>query len=379
MFHPAFPTALKDCDTSFHILERSIKSVFLGKRDSPSQEFKFPQLSTDISGNESSQGNEDLDFSSSPDLLRTPMKESSASQICQAIENSMTKAIKAIGSDLWHSEIKSTKGKSRVATFIIDRNGEKRRLRRRPEELTSEKTHHCPYYSCDKTYTSKCSLYLHMKRHHANWELVKEGSEVPDTLNPRVKKGVDLFKVFKKEKALDYSQVVCHTARPESSTFGDDVIYDGSPLIEGKKKRLFSEIKFDRNSIISGGRENVPVKGGLMMRRFMSMGGEGLSLGEPAQPESPGLTNNEEFAYEAQNEIFSCEFSKTGTSDIVQCQYKKNVQNDFEVGTNKRVRAADDFWSMGVLYDDHNLYENSDSENFKNARFSDFDWAKDYD
>jgi hypothetical protein len=343
MFLPAFSTALKDCNTSFDILERSIKSVFLGKRDSPSQEFKFPQLSTDISGNESSHGNEDLDLSSSPDLLETPKKECSTSQICQAIENSMTKAIKAIGSDLWHSETKNSKNRSRVAKFIIDRNGDKRRLRRTPEELISEKNHHCPYFSCDKTYTSKCSLYLHMKRHHTNYELVKEGSEVPDTLNPRVKKGVDLSKVFKKEKALDYSQVGCPTVRPELSTFGDDVIYDGSRLIEGRKKRLFSEIKFDRNTIISGGRENVPVKGGLMMRRFISMGGEGLSFGEPAQPGSPGLTTNEEFAYEAQNEIFSCEFSKTRTSDIVQCQYKKNVENDFEVRSNKRVRAADDF------------------------------------
>jgi hypothetical protein len=33
---------------------------------------------------------------------------------------------------------------------------------------------------------------------------------------------------------------------------------------------------------------------------------------------------------------------------------------------------------MGVSFDEHNLDENSDSENFQNACFSDNNWAKDY-
>jgi hypothetical protein len=378
MFHPTFPTALIDCDPSFDILERSIKSVFLGKRDSCSTKLQFPQLSTEISVNESCAGNELVTLSSSPDLLETPKKESSASQICQAIEKSMTKAIKVIGNDLWQSEIKSSKGRSRVAKFVIDRNGEKRRYRRKPEQLTSEKNHHCPYYSCDKTYTSKCSLYLHMKRHHTELELVKDGSEIPATLNSRVKKGVDVFKVFKKGKALDYSQVGCTTVRPESSIFGDDVIFDISPLLECKKKRLFSEIKFDRTKSKSRGEENFSREGGPKIKRFLSMTGEQLSMELPSEPVSPALRSSEQFAYEAQNEIFSCEFSKMRTSDIVHCQYKKNLQNDFEATSNKRVQAADDFGSMGVSFDDHKLCENSDSENFKNARFSDFHSAIDY-
>jgi hypothetical protein len=258
MFHPAFPIALKDSDPSFDILERSIKSVFLGKRDSSSLKYEFPQESTEISSNLSAPSCEYLDFgSSSPDLLETLKKESSPSQICKEIEQCMTKAIKSIGNVLWQSEAKTTKKRSRIATFIIDRNGDKRRFRRKPEDLTAEKNHNCPYFSCHKTYTSKCSLYLHIKRHHSDLELLKEGSEVPTAVNSKVKKGVDLFKVFKNVKALGFSQLGCSTVRPKSSIFCDDV----RGLRNVNKKRLFSEIKFNKKDLIFAGAENANTKG----------------------------------------------------------------------------------------------------------------------
>jgi hypothetical protein len=326
MYEPAFPTALIDCDLSFDILERSIKSVFLGKRDSSCLKFQFPQGSTEISSNLSSPSHNDIDFgSSSPDLQETPTKESSASQICKEIEQSMNKAIKAIGNDLWQSDIKTTKGRSRIATFIIDCNGDKRRLRRKPEDLTNEKTHQCPSFSCQKTYTSKCSLYLHMKRHHPELELVKEGSEVPAAFKSRVKKGVDLFKVFKNMKALDHSQLGSATVRPKSSTFCDDVNYDISMLRKNPKKRLFSGTKFDRNDLISVRAKNVASEASLKMKRFNSMGGEMLWEEFGAKAESYDLDPPSPVTHEAQNEIFSSELSKMRTSDIVQCQYQKIV------------------------------------------------------
>jgi hypothetical protein len=274
MFEPAFPTLLKDCNLSFDILERSIKSVFLGKRDSPCLKFEYPPGSTEISSNLSSPSHEDIDFgSSSPDLLETPRKESSASQICKEIEQSLTKAIKTIGNDHWQSESKITKGRCRTATFIIDCNGDKRRFRRKPEDLTTEKTHQCSSFSCQKTYTSKCSLYLHMKRHHPDLELVKEGSEVPATFKSKVKKGVDLFKVFKNMKGLGHSQLGSATIKPKSSTFCDDVNFDISTLRKDPKKRFFSETKFDRNDLISVRAKNVARKASPKMKRFNSMGG----------------------------------------------------------------------------------------------------------
>merc|ERR1711976_318572 len=62
---------------------------------------------------------------------------------------------------------------------VYDENGNRRRIRRKPEELVGDKNHVCPYSGCEKTYTSKCSLYLHIKRNHAEDEDVKDGETAP--------------------------------------------------------------------------------------------------------------------------------------------------------------------------------------------------------
>jgi hypothetical protein len=87
---------------------------------------------------------------------------------------------------------------------VYDENGLRKRVRRRPEELLGEKNHMCPYYGCEKTYTSKCSLYLHIKRNHGEEEEVKEGEVAPVRTNSKVKKGVNIYKVFKKSQAEKY-------------------------------------------------------------------------------------------------------------------------------------------------------------------------------
>lgn len=82
--------------------------------------------------------------------------------------------------------------------------------------------------------------------------------------------------------------------------------------------------------------------------------------------------------YAAKNEIFSCEFSKMKTSDIVQVQNQKNLQNEFEVDADFVALSEDDYGSMGVSFDEHRLMGISDSENVNNSRWYDSNSSNDY-
>lgn len=53
-----------------------------------------------------------------------------------------------------------------------------------------------------KKYTSKCSLYLHIKRAHREFDILRDGQEVPIHIHNRVKRGVDVYKVFKKAQKI---------------------------------------------------------------------------------------------------------------------------------------------------------------------------------
>ena len=71
-----------------------------------------------------------------------------------------------------------------------------RKKRRSDEELTKEET--CPFVGCDKAYTSKASLKLHMKRNHSETDMIKESFNKPFPVMCQFKKGVDLNRVFKR-------------------------------------------------------------------------------------------------------------------------------------------------------------------------------------
>jgi len=71
-----------------------------------------------------------------------------------------------------------------------------RRRRRSDEELKKDEI--CPFVGCDKTYSSKSSLKLHMKRNHTDTDLIKEDYNKPFPVMNQFKKGVDLNRVFKK-------------------------------------------------------------------------------------------------------------------------------------------------------------------------------------
>jgi hypothetical protein len=75
-------------------------------------------------------------------------------------------------------------------------------------------------------------------------------------------------------------------------------------LREVNKKRLFSEIKFDRKDLNSGGAENAYMKGCLKMKRFYSMGGEKLWEEFGAKAESSELDLPSPATYESQKETF---------------------------------------------------------------------------
>jgi len=71
-----------------------------------------------------------------------------------------------------------------------------RRKRRSDEELVKDEI--CPFVGCDKTYSSKSSLKLHMKRNHKDTDMIKEDYHKTFPVMNQFKKGVDLNRIFKK-------------------------------------------------------------------------------------------------------------------------------------------------------------------------------------
>ena len=69
-----------------------------------------------------------------------------------------------------------------------------KRKRRSPEELSDKKPMLCYYEGCEKSYTTKCSLYLHIKRHHIENNSLDKDSD--NFAKRRIKKGIDINKVF---------------------------------------------------------------------------------------------------------------------------------------------------------------------------------------
>ena len=125
-----------------------------------------------------------------------------ASELCMDIEKNLSNALCQLDGQVL--EFYSPAITSQKQLPVYDENGNRRRIRRKPEELVGEKNHVCPYNQCEKSYTSKCSLYLHIKRNHGEDEEVKDGEIAPVRTNSKVKKGVNIYKVFKKSQAEKY-------------------------------------------------------------------------------------------------------------------------------------------------------------------------------
>merc|ERR1712183_748052 len=147
-----------------------------------------------------------------------------ASELCLDIEKNLSNALCQLDGQVLDSASPVVLIKKRLQVY--DENGNRRRIRRKPEELVGEKNHVCPYHNCEKTYTSKCSLYLHIKRNHAEDEDVKDGETAPVRTNSKVKKGVNIYKVFKQYQAEKYE---CRVSQESTKNYSD------------KEKSSFSE------------------------------------------------------------------------------------------------------------------------------------------
>merc|ERR1711988_1687380 len=139
-----------------------------------------------------------------------------ASELCLDIEKNLSNALCQLDGQVLDSASPLLPIKKRLPVY--DENGNRRRIRRKPEELVGEKNHVCPYAGCEKTYTSKCSLYLHIKRNHAEDEDVKDGETAPVRTNSKVKKGVNIYKVFKQSQAEKYE---CRVGQESTKNFSE--------------------------------------------------------------------------------------------------------------------------------------------------------------
>lgn len=139
-----------------------------------------------------------------------------ASELCLDIEKNLSNALCQLDGQVLDSASPLLPIKKRLPVY--DENGNRRRIRRKPEELVGEKNHVCPYAGCEKTYTSKCSLYLHIKRNHAEDEDVKDGETAPVRTNSKVKKGVNIYKVFKHSQAEKYE---CRVSQESTKNFSE--------------------------------------------------------------------------------------------------------------------------------------------------------------
>lgn len=195
-------STFKFSDPAFQTLENAVKSVCSNKKDSANRKIKVC-----VGGS----ANVLVKKSNARDILYTsfpctnePSSEQTPANLCADIEYNFSTAINALGECVWDvpSPVWTKKGK--ISEFVIDANGNKKRFRRKPEDLENEKNHVCPYADCEKAYTSRCSLYLHIKRNHQEDELLKDGEIAPVRINSKVKKGVNIYKVFKPAQAKKF-------------------------------------------------------------------------------------------------------------------------------------------------------------------------------
>merc|ERR1712086_191516 len=177
-------STFKFSDSGFYSLEETLKSTISDKRDS-----SFAKLKVSVGGSAMKRSNpkKTLDTKICPVQSRAEQK---TAQLCADIEYNFSTAINALGECVWDVESPVFTKKCKDADYVTDANGRRKRFRRKPEDL-----------ECEKSYTSRCSLYLHIKRNHQESECLKPGEIAPVRINSKVKKGVNIYKVFKSAQA----------------------------------------------------------------------------------------------------------------------------------------------------------------------------------
>ena len=174
-----------------HNLEEALTSFFSTKGFS--SEFQTKKVFTQSS----------LNFTASTnDQLSTPVKGTEKSRqidsLCLDIENMLQQSINFIAENpcFDSSKLRSTMS-DETEIKIVDKKVASRpkRIRRKPEELAMNSL--CPYFSCDKSYSSKASLKLHIKINHCADDAIKRYDAIPVD-NIAIKKGIKLERIFSK-------------------------------------------------------------------------------------------------------------------------------------------------------------------------------------
>jgi len=163
---------------------KSLEKVFKGKKMSSITPF----LMTGPFFNSAPDYNSSIDYISQSNELWTELNYNLECLKEECVEKNWLQSMSQIIPEQSQGQEEDVKDKSSVSY---------RRRRRSDEELKKDEI--CPFVGCDKTYSSKSSLKLHMKRNHTDSDIIKEDFNKPFPVMNQFKKGVDLNRVFKKE------------------------------------------------------------------------------------------------------------------------------------------------------------------------------------
>ena len=203
---------------------------------------------------------------------------------------------------------------------VFDDKGNKRRIRRRPDQLEGEKHHVCPYQDCEKSYTSKCSLYLHIKRNHGENEALKEGKTAPVRINSKVKKGVNIYKVFKAGDVSKYES--------KSSTENASDIESVSDLLEENKtlsnEFIADEIKSRDHNDISA-QKDTKIQGKLDKADILTTC-ETQNTKIPIDAELPAGRVQITLIQDAQHQIFTWEQDDSRKCSLESCNIPDPIE-----------------------------------------------------
>jgi len=282
-------STFKQFGSSFYLVEDTIKSVFsIGHKDSANKSTKvFDRDSTSINLENTNKSLDTIQSESSSSKNDSIIRES-PSDLCNDIEFNITTCLNQLGACVF--DVESPLLKKRLNGIYGEEDSQKnKRVRRRPEELEFEKKHLCPYVACEKSYTSKCSLYLHIKRNHKEFEVLKDGEKAPIRLNSKVKKGVDIYKVFKKAQAIKYEP---RAENEDSETSNVDDISEINDLLGCD---LFNTEKKTKTSFLSTEESNSDFKNRTVSMSTTNDSAENVEFNEQL---SESHIQNDFFAYE---------------------------------------------------------------------------------
>jgi len=358
MFSTSMISTIKKSDPAFEIFETACKSVFTSARkDQILSESKVFTGRSEKNMKKESKSRKNLDTKNY--LNVSEGNAEFVSQVCSDIEFNMSVCINQLGSSVFDVEsplLMNNDDSSRGNELCI-----KKRIRRRPEELESEKKFTCPYSLCEKAYTSKCSLYLHIKRNHREFEVLKEGEVAPIRINSKVKKGVDIYKVFKKSKAETYDCRI-EPCKEETST---NYLNDKTSECDQENLEILAEIfESQKTKVNCKSADSIDTDCNSQKSEPKTLSLRNISV---------NMSDIEDFQVPARNEIFSWEQTQAGDGDRKDSVTSINVEEPVAKFENANQTQYQDANAIDVFSnDDFSSY--CDSDHVDNCIFC---WSND--